>query len=168
MNVNFEFFSVEPATVIGVLINTFILFLILKKYLFAPINKIVEEREKQISNEYEKADAAFKSAKEMESEYSERLEGAGRESAEIMEVAAQRAKLRSDEIIRDAESRASQITSRARERTEYERRLAAEELKGQVSRIAGDIASKIIGREVSSDAEQERLINEFISGLDEK
>ena len=49
MDINFEFFSIEPSTIIGVLCNTLILFLIFKKFLFGPVNKIIEERKAQVS-----------------------------------------------------------------------------------------------------------------------
>ena len=61
--VNFEFFSIEPATIIGVLCNTLILFLLFKKFLFGPVNKIIDERKAQVSKTYEDADAALESAK---------------------------------------------------------------------------------------------------------
>ena len=69
MDINFEFFSIEPSTIIGVLCNTLILFLIFKKFLFGPVNKIIEERKAQVSKTYDEADQALKKAKDMESEY---------------------------------------------------------------------------------------------------
>ena len=75
MDINFEFFSIEPSTIIGVLCNTLILFLIFKKFLFGPVNKIIEERKAQVSKTYDEADRALKKAKDMESEYAQKLEG---------------------------------------------------------------------------------------------
>lgn len=60
MDINFEFFSIEPSTIIGVLCNTLILFLIFKKFLFGPVNKIIEERKAQVSKTYDEADRALK------------------------------------------------------------------------------------------------------------
>jgi len=167
MDVNFEFFSIEPSTIIGVLCNTLILFLIFKKYLFGPINRIIEERKAQVSQTYNEADNALKNAKDLESQYSQKLETAREESAEIVKAASQKAQLRSDEIILEAKSEAADIISKANSEIMRERRLAVSEMKSQVSDIAADIAGKIIGREVSSDEEQERLIDEFIAELDE-
>lgn len=66
MHLNFDFFSIEPSTIIGVLLNTLILFLLFKHFLFAPVNKIIEERKSQVSKTYEDADEALKNAKNME------------------------------------------------------------------------------------------------------
>ena len=87
MQLNFEFFSIEPSTIIGVLLNTLILFLLFKKFLFAPVNKIIEERKAQVSKTYEDADAALEKAKSMENEYAEKLSAAKEESAEIVKAA---------------------------------------------------------------------------------
>ena len=65
MDINFEFFSIEPSTIIGVLCNTLILFLIFKKFLFGPVNKIIEERKAQVSKTYDEADQALKKAKDI-------------------------------------------------------------------------------------------------------
>ena len=91
MDINFEFFSIEPSTIIGVLCNTLILFLIFKKFLFGPVNKIIEERKAQVSKTYDEADRALKKAKDMESEYAQKLEGAKEESAEMVKAASKRA-----------------------------------------------------------------------------
>ena len=115
MDINFEFFSIEPSTIIGVLCNTLILFLIFKKFLFGPVNKIIEERKAQVSKTYDEADRALKKAKDMESEYAQKLEGAKEESTEMVKAASKRAQLRSDEIIAEARNEAAGIVTKAKE-----------------------------------------------------
>ena len=165
MHLNFDFFSIEPSTVIGVLLNTLILFLIFKRFLFAPVNKIIEERKAQVSKTYEDADAALEKAKSMENKYAEKLSLAKEESAEIVKAASRKAQLRSDEIIAQAKSEAQGIVTKANADIERERKRAVNQIKDEISDIAVNIAGKVIGKEVSSDEEQERLIDEFIGGL---
>lgn len=165
MNVNFEFFSIEPSTIIGVLCNTLILFLLFKKFLFAPVNKVIEERKAQVSKTYEEADAALEKAKNMESEYTEKLAAAKEESAEIVKNASKKAQVRSDEIIAAAKNEAAAIVVKANNDIERERKRAVNQIKDEISDIAVSIAGKVIGKEVAPDSEQERLIDEFIGGL---
>lgn len=167
MDINFEFFSIEPSAIIGVLCNTLILFLIFKKFLFGPVNKIIEERKAQVSKTYDEADRALKKAKDMESEYAQKLEGAKEESAEMVKAASKRAQLRSDEIIAEARNEAAGIVTKANADIERERKRAVNKIKDQISDMAVDIAGKVIGREVSTDEEQDRLIDEFIGELDD-
>lgn len=165
MQWNFEFFSIEPSTIIGVLCNTLILFLLFKKFLFAPVNKIIEERKAQVSKTYEDANSALEKAKNMEDEYAKKLEGAKEESAEMIKAASKKAQLRSDEIIAEAKNEAAGIVTKANADIERERKRAVNQIKDEISDIAASIAGRIIGREVSSDEEQDRLIDEFIGGI---
>lgn len=163
--VNFEFFSIEPSTIIGVLCNTLILFLLFKKFLFAPVNKIIDERKAQVSKTYEEADAALEHAKSMESEYTEKLTAAKEESAEILREANKKAQVRSDEIIAAAKNEASNMVIKANADIEKERKRAVNRIKDEISDIAVSIAGKVIEKEMTSDAEQDRLIDEFIGAI---
>ncbi len=167
-DVSFEFFSITPTSIIGTLINTFILFMVFKKLLFAPVNRILEERKSQVSKTYEEADAALKKAQSMESEYEEKLAAAKEETAEMMRNASRKAQSRSDEIIAAAKNEADAITRKAGEDIEKERKRAINQIKDDISDIALSVAGKIIGRELESDDEQDRLIDEFIGSIDEE
>ena len=164
MDVNFQFFSIEPTTIIGVLLNTFILLLVVKKFLFEPVNKILEERKSQVSKTYEEANAALENAHTLENEYTDKLSAAKEESAEMLRNAAQRAQTRSEEIISAAKNEAEGIMTRANADIERERQRAISSVKDDISDIAVDIAEKAIGREVSHE-DQDRLIDEFISEI---
>ena len=164
MHVTFDFFSIEPSTIVGVLCNTLILFLIVKKFLFAPVNKIIEERKNQVTKTYDEADAALENAKQMETEYTGKLAAAKEESAEIIKNASKKAQQRSDEIIAEAKNEAAGIVTKANADIERERKRAVNQIKDEISGIAVSIAGKVIGREVS-DEEQDRLIDEFIGGI---
>lgn len=170
MHLTFDFFSIEPSTIIGVLCNTLILFLLFKKFLFAPVNKIVDERKAQVSKTYDEADAALEHAKSMENEYTEKLSAAKEESAEIVRNASKKAQTRSDEIIAAAKNEAQSIVTKANADIEKERKRAVNQIKDEISDIAVSMAGKIINKEIASDAEQERLIDEFIGsvGTDEQ
>lgn len=163
----FDFFSIEPSTIIGVLCNTLILCFLFKKFLFAPVNKIIEERKAQVSKTYEAADAALASAKNKETEYTEKLAAARSEADERVREATKRAQQRSDEIIENAKAEAAGIMDKANADIERERKRAVNRIKDEISDIAVSIAGKVIGREVAGDEEQERLIDEFIGGLGE-
>lgn len=161
----FDFFSIEPSSIIGVLCNTLILFLLFKKFLFAPVNKIIEERKAQVSKTYEEADAALSSAKKMETEYTRKLADAKSEADERVRDATRKAQQRSDEIVEAAKKEAAGLVDKANADIERERKRAVNSIRDEISDIAVSIAGKVIGREVAPDKEQERLIDEFIGGL---
>lgn len=165
MDYHFEFLTIDPVTCIGVLCNTLILFLVFRHFLFGRVKKVMEQRNAEISKTYDDADSALKSAKDKEAEYTARLASAKEESAEIVRNATIRAQQHSDEIIGEAREEAQSIVTRANADIEKERKCAVNSIKNDISDIAVSIAEKIVSRNIESDEEQDRLIDEFISGL---
>ena len=164
-HVYFDFLSIDPVTIIGVLCNTLILFLIFKKLLFGRVKAILDQRKDEISKTYKDADAALQSAKDKEDEYSRRLLSAREESAEIVRSATERASKSSDDIIRSAKEEAANITARANADIETEKKKAVNQIKDEISGLAVSIAESVVNRQIDNDEDQDRLIDEFISGF---
>ena len=164
-NVNFEFLTIDPVTIIGVLCNTLILFLVFKKLLFGRVKAILDQRKEEISKTYKDADAALENAKSMESEYTAKLSAAREESAAIVKDATARASKRSDEIIEEAKQEARNITVKANADIEAEKKRAVNQIKDEISDIAVAIAEKVVSRQIDNDEDQQRLIDGFISGI---
>ena len=164
-NINFEFLTIDPVTIIGVLCNTLILFLIFKKLLFGRVKAIMEKRSEEIAKTYKDADAALDKARSMEAEYTEKLSAAREESAAIVKDATARATKRSDEIIEDAKKEAQSISVKAAADIEAEKKRAVNQIKDEISDIAVAIAEKVVAKEISNDDDQKRLVDSFISGL---
>ncbi len=158
---NLDFLSIDTGSLIFTLSNTLILFLVIKHFLFGRVNKVLEERKEYISSTYKKADETMENAKKLESDYSELMADAKEKSAEIVKSASQKALKRSDEIIEQAKAEAVNITKKANEEIEREKKRARSQLKNEISDIAVQIAGKVVTKEINSD-DHERLINDFI------
>ena len=159
-----SFLSIDYGTIILVLINTLILFLVIKHFLFGRVNAIIEARQADVSKTYEEADKSMAHAKELEANYNELLASAKDESAEIVKKATKKAQDRSDEIISNAKEEASGIISRANEDIEREKQRAMSEMKNEISGIAMMMAEKIIKKEINQK-DHEALINDFIENV---
>ena len=146
--------------------NLLILYLVIKKFLFGPIQKIIESRETEVQNLYDTAEQAKNDAVALKEEYSQHLANAKDEANEILKNANKKATVRSEEIIRDAQEKAAAIVARADVQIEMERKHAFEEVKRDISDIALMAASKVVERELSAE-EHERLIGEFIENVGE-
>lgn len=160
------FLTIDPVTMIATLINTLILFLVLKHFLFKPVNKILDERKKNVEDTYRQADEKLTEAARLESEYTEKLANAKAESAEIVKNATKRAQTRSDEIIAEAKSEASSIIVKANADIEKEKKRAVNQIKDEISDIALAVAEKVVEKEIDPK-DHERLIESFISELGE-
>lgn len=162
----FPFLTIDPVTMIATLINTLILFLVLKHFLFKPVNKILDERKQNVEETYRQADEKLSEAARLESEYTEKLANAKEESAEIVKNATKRAQTRSDEIIAEAKKEASSLMVKANADIEKEKKRAVNQIKDEISDIALAVAEKVVEKEIDSK-DHERLIESFISELGE-
>ena len=165
---NFEqFVGTNFWTMIFARINILIIFLILRKFLFKPVKKMIDDRQKEVDDMYADAEEATRAADDMKADYEEKLAQANEESEQIVKDAVRKAQLREEAMIKDAEAKASRILARAEEQIELEKTQAINDIKDEVSGLAVDLASAIIARDVSP-AEHEQLINDFIDNLDKK
>lgn len=161
-----DFLSVNVWHILMAIGNLLILVLILKKFLFKPVQNIMKQREEEISTTYSKADMALKNAESEKELYQKKLDLAKAEADELIETASKRAKAESAEIIATAKEEAAIRRKRADEDIELSRQKAAEELKGTVSEMVIELASEVVGREIDSKAHQE-LIDQAIKSLGE-
>ncbi len=162
----FDFFGIDLTTIIGVLLNTLILFLIFKKFLFDKVNAVLDERNSSVAKTYEEADKTLENAKKLETEYTEKLAAAKEESAEIVKNATKKAQTRSDEIIADAKEEARNIIDKAGADIEKEKKRAVNQIKDEISDIALSIASQVVSKEIDGKT-HEQLIESFIDEIGE-
>ena len=161
-----NFIGFNPWTALFTLLNLVLTFLILKKYLFKPVNKMIDDRQQEIDSLYADANAAKEKAADLEADYTQRLAEAKDASAQILAEATQEANRRTDELIRQARLDADAIRAKAERDVELDRKKAVNEVKNDISRIALDIAGKVVEKELDP-AEHERLIESFLNEMGE-
>ena len=160
------FVGVNPFTMLFAWVNLLILYFFLKKLLFKPVKNMIDSRQKEIDDMYSDAEKSQSDAALMKSEYEAKLEAANEESEEILKKAVRRAQLREEEIIADANKKASRVLERAEEQVELEKKRAINEVKDEVSEMAISIATAVIERDLKAE-EHKELIDEFISHMGE-
>lgn len=161
-----EFVAIAPWTMIFTWANLIILVLIMKKLLFKPVLKMLEARDKEVSEMYREAETAQSSAQSLEKEYSEKLSSAKEEAAKIMKDAKHDATLRGEEIVGEAKREASAILEKAQKEIEREKEAAISEIKNDIASIAVDIAQKVIEKDLQ-ESDHEKLVSEFIDSWGE-
>lgn len=164
MSANFEFFSIDPTTIVGTLLNALILFLVIKHFLFDKVNAVLEARKNEVEKTYSDADESLKNARALETEYTDKLQGAKEESAEIIKNATRKAQTRSDEIIDGAKEEARSLINKANADIEKEKKRAVNQIKDEISDIAMSIAEKVVEKEIDPQT-HEKLVEEFIDDL---
>ena len=157
-----EFLSINLTTIIATLLNSLILFFVLKHFLFDKVNAVIEERKNDVSKTYEEADAAKANA--LERQYDEKLGQAKEESAAIIQAATRKAQLRSDEIIDDAKQEAKGIVDNAQREIERDKKIAVNQIKDEITDIAFSAARAVVEKDMTSE-DNERLIEKFIDNV---
>ncbi len=148
------------------LMNTLILFLILKKFLFGPVTNFMKKREDEIKNQIQAAKNLDEDAQKLKAEYELKLTHADEEGKEIIKKYTQRAENRAFEIVKTAEAEVDTMKLNAHRELERERVKAVNELKGQISELTILAASKVVEKDLS-EADHKELINKFISEVGE-
>lgn len=159
-----EFIGVNFWTALIVLLNTLTIFFVGKKFLFGPVMKMIQDRQKEIDDMYSDADSARSTAKAMEEEYKQKLSAAMETGEQIVKDATARGQAREEDILRQANDEAARIRDKAEADIALERKKAIKDAKDEISDMALAIAQKVVGRELNN-ADQEKLVDAFISEL---
>lgn len=159
-----ELLGVNPWTALFTLANTVTLFLVMKKFLFKPVLKVIEGRQQEIDTLYSQADTAKADAEAMQQEYRQKLSVATETSERMVKEAVARGQSREEEIIRQANQEAAAIMDKASADIAQEKKKAINEAKDEISVIAMAIAGKVVGRALTAD-DQAQLVDSFIDEL---
>ena len=157
--VNLPLVTIDPGTIVLTLINTLIIFILFKVFLFKPVGKILDKR-----NEMAAAKRAKESAAKTEQEYIEKLAKAKEEAADIMKQATLRAQKREEEIVNEANQKAAEIKARAEENIERDKQRAVNDIKDEISDIVIMAASKVVEKEISAK-DNEAIIADFLQNV---
>lgn len=168
----FTYVRPEPASVISVnlwqiliaLCNLVILFLLLKKFLFKPVKKTLEERQKAIDDQFAAAEEAQKTADDNKEQWEKQLATASDEAKDILKNAEETAAHRGDRIVADARDKADAILRQAESEADLERRKAQAEIKDNIIDISAELAGKMLEREINPD-DHRRMIDAFIEEM---
>lgn len=162
-----EFLNINFFTSLFTLLNTIALFLVLKKYLFQPVMKMIADRQKEIDDLYADAGEAKSNAESMEQEYRQKLSEATETGERIVREAVVRGQAREEDIIRQANAEAAAIMEKASADIAQEKKKALNDAKDEISVIAIAIAEKVVARELNA-ADHDQLVEAFIQGLGEQ
>ncbi len=160
--------GIDPWTALFTFLNMIITFLILKKFLFVPVKKMIDSRQKEIDDLYSDANDSKEKAEEMLVDYKKKIENYRQEGDEIIKNATTRGEKREQEIISKANAQAEAIISKAHEDVMQEKKKVLNEVKNEISDIAIEIAEKVIEKEIDEE-KHKSLVEEFINNIgDEK
>ena len=159
-----SFVGIDPWTALFTFCNMMITFAVLKKFLFKPGKKMIDDRQAEIDTMYADADVAKQMAAELEQEYQQHLQSIRDERDTLLREATARAQKREEEIVGEARAEAAALRAAAEADIAQERKKAVNDLKNEIGGIAVDIAGKVVEREIN-ETDHKALIDEFIRNV---
>jgi F-type H+-transporting ATPase subunit b len=159
-----QFVTIDVWTMIFTWVNLIILFLLLKKFLFKPVNKVIDERAEEIENSYKQAADTKNEAQSMKNEYEQKLLAAKDEAEGIIKSAVEAANRRSDSIVGEANEQARHIMEKSQKQIEQDKKNAIDSARGDIASMAVDVAEKLIGKKLD-ETDDEKLISDIIDRI---
>ena len=162
---NLSVISVNIWQILISLVNLLILTLIVKRFLFKPVKKMVDARRSAIDSDYAQAKEAREEAEKTRQQYEEAMAAARMTGDQIIADANRTAEYRSSEIVAEARERASEIRRQAEVDAVLERRKAEDEMKHEIADVSAQLTGKLLQREINEE-DHRRLIDSFLNDLD--
>lgn len=139
-----------------------VLFILLWKFAFPPITKMLDQRAENIRESLEKAEQTRVDAEHLLDDYKVQMAEARLEAAKVIEQGRKVAETMKDEILAKAKEEADAVLVKAREEIQAEKRAAVAELQASVADLSVAVAGKVIGSSLS-DTEHRKLIESYVA-----
>jgi F-type H+-transporting ATPase subunit b len=159
--------ELNPGLTLWTAITFLLLIVVLAKFAFGPIVKMLGDREKSIKDAIEQAKKERAEAEKMLAEQKLSLAAAQREAAALAQKSRQDVELLRAELTASARKEADALVAMARQQIVEEKSKALAELKGQVADLAIGATRRLI---VSSldEKSQRALVEDYIAKLPER
>lgn len=144
------------------IINLIVLYLLMKKFLIAPVLGIMEKRKELIASQLDNARATQERAEALKGQYEQALASAKEESLQMLEEAKADAKQVSESIVKDANQQAARILETAKNTAEQEKKNAMQGAKAEIAGLAVEAAKKLLSGGSSEDGNR-MLYDEFLA-----
>jgi F-type H+-transporting ATPase subunit b len=152
-------------TFIFMMINFIVLMIFLARFLYRPIQNILEQRKQRISDDLSNAQNSREKWEQMRQEAKVSLEKAQAESFEMVERARNEAEKTREDILNQAHREAEELRSRTQIEIERAKRIARDELREGAVTLALAAATKVIGSKMSRDI-NDTLIRQALDSID--
>ncbi len=159
-----QFVTVDTWTMIFTWANLVILFLLLKKFLFRPVNKVLDERRAEIEKGFLEAENASARAEQIKAQYEMKLSAAKDEADVIIKDEVETDSIRSESILREASEEAAHIIEKSQKQIERDKKNAVNEARSEIAAMAVLAAQQLIGRNIDAE-DDERLITDIIDRI---
>ena len=152
----------KPAEFVPALIAFLIILAVLAKLVWPPVLAMMEKRQEKIQSDLDAAERSKLEAAEEAKAYEAKIVEAHHEADAIVAKAKKEAEEVRSQVLAKAQREAADIIAKAHGAVDSERHKAMIELSSSVVDLSVEIASKIIGNDLSED-EQRKLAEKYLA-----
>ena len=142
--------NIDPFTILWTLIDLLILFLLMKKFLFKPINAILDSRAKTIEENMTQAETQRKEAEELKAQYETQLAQSRQQAGEILAKAQAQGEELYQKRVSDAQAEAKKLLSDGAKRNAHDREVMLKSLREEVASLVVEAAAKVAEKDSDS------------------
>jgi len=157
--------QVTPGLMIWTIVAFLITFFVLKRYAFAPIQKMIDDRREQIRRSIDEADKARAEARELLEEHRALMNEARGEAEEILAEARKTRESMERRMREETEAERQRRLEETRREIAAETARALEQIRSEVADLTLEATSIVVGQKLDSDRDRE-LISHAIGSLD--
>ncbi len=154
-------------TILTQLCATAILFLLMKKFAWEPVKKILAARSQFEQGKLAEAEEYRAEQEKLKREAEKQLEEAGQQARETIQKAREEGERLKDSIVSEGKERSRQMLEDAEKDIELQRTKMLDEVHKDIVNAAIDTASKMLGEKVDDKADR-KVVESFIKEVSKK
>jgi F-type H+-transporting ATPase subunit b len=157
--------QVVPGLMIWTIVAFLVTLYVLKRYAFAPIQKMIDERRELIRRSIEEADNARDEARALLEEHRKLINEARGEAEGILSEARKTRESMEQRMRDETEAERQRRLEETRKEIAAETARALEQIRSEVAELTLEAASRVVGQKLDSDSDR-ALIEDALKGLD--
>ncbi len=154
-------FGINPLLLAAQVVNFAILLFILRRFLYKPILKVLEERKQKIADSLKNAEEIERRLNELSEKETEALIKAGKEGQKIIQQAGEEYKQTVEEAKKEYERIINKAVEDAKKLTELEKVRLEQHVKENLGDIVAMALEKVTGKTLTGKKEKEIIEKEI-------
>lgn len=149
------------ATLIAQIANFIILVLLLKKFAYKPLTKLLTDRQQLVAENIATAEQDRQQAEQIKAEYEAEMQRTREMAQDIIQKATKAGEDKAAEVMENAKNEAKRLKDAALVEIEREKEKAVAEMRDQAASLAILVAGKIIDKQMD-DNTQRKMVQNFV------
>lgn len=160
-----EDFGIQPILLLAQIINFIILLILLKKFLYKPVMKVLEDRKHKIETSLKQAEEIQKKLQFTETKQKEIIAKAESEATKIIGETKEASKKMQEEALIETNKKVEETLKKAKETIQLEREKMTKEVKADMANLVAETTKKVLNKTLTSQ-DNEGLVSKSLKDLE--